>query len=114
VNLCFGQDNVADGFYPFGRGDMLEIAFLAAHAAHLTSAVDLQFVLDAVTSAPARVWGESGHSLREGARADLVLFRSNRWEDVLREQQPPYLVFSKGRLVAKTTVSTEIGGHVCA
>ena len=36
-NVAFGQDCVDDGFYPFGRGDMLEVALLAAHANHLTT-----------------------------------------------------------------------------
>ena len=38
VNVAFGQDCVQDGFYPFGRGDMLEVALISAHAAHLATA----------------------------------------------------------------------------
>ena len=37
VNVLFGQDCVKDGFYPFGRGSMLEVALISAHAAHLTT-----------------------------------------------------------------------------
>ena len=37
VGVAFGQDCVQDGFYPFGRGDMLEVALVSAHAAHLTT-----------------------------------------------------------------------------
>ena len=36
VNVSFGQDCVCDTFYPFGRDDPLEIAFLMAHAAHMS------------------------------------------------------------------------------
>ena len=35
VPVAFGQDCVQDGFYPFGRGDLLEVALISAHAAHL-------------------------------------------------------------------------------
>src|SRR5438128_1348118 len=37
VNVLFGQDCIKDGFYPFGRGSMLEVALISAHATHLTS-----------------------------------------------------------------------------
>src|SRR5256885_5598723 len=41
VNVLFGQDCVKDGFYPFGRGSMLEVALISAHAADLTNKSDL-------------------------------------------------------------------------
>ena len=31
VNVCLGQDDISDAYYPFGRNNMLEVAFLAAH-----------------------------------------------------------------------------------
>ncbi|MBI4277466.1 MAG: amidohydrolase family protein [Armatimonadetes bacterium] len=109
VNLCFGQDNVSDGFCPFGRGDMLEIAFLAAHAAHLTSRRDLDYALRGVTEAPARVWGLRDYGVRPGVRADLMCFRAASWEEALRLQNPPELVFFKGRPVARSAVTTVVG-----
>ena len=42
VNVLFGQDCVKDGFYPFGRESMLEVALISAHAAHLTTRADLR------------------------------------------------------------------------
>jgi cytosine deaminase len=114
VDVCFGQDNVVDSFYPFGRGDMLEIAFLASHAAHLTSDEELAFVLDAVTEIPARVWGAPPYGLRAGQRADIALFRAGSWADVLRDQRPPELVFFRGRPVARTRTVTELGNDVIA
>ncbi|HLB15133.1 MAG TPA: amidohydrolase family protein, partial [Burkholderiales bacterium] len=29
VNVCLGQDDISDAYYPFGRNSMLEVAFLA-------------------------------------------------------------------------------------
>lgn len=109
VNVCLGQDNVCDGFYPFGRGSMLEVAFLGAHAAHLTGGDDLAYLLETVTSAPARAWRDSGYGLREGCPADLNLFRAPSWVEALRLQRPPELVFFKGRPVASTAVSGSVG-----
>jgi cytosine deaminase len=102
VNVCLGQDNVCDGFYPFGRGSMLEVAFLGAHAAHLTAGDDLVYLLETVTSRPARAWRDSAYGLRVGSPADLNLFRAPSWVEALRLQRPPELVFFKGRPVAST------------
>ncbi len=110
VNVCLGQDNVCDGFYPFGRGSMLEVAFLGAHAAHLTGGDGLAYLLETVTSAPARAWRDAGYGLRAGCAADLNLFQAPSWVEALRLQRPPELVFFEGRLVASTAVSTSIGG----
>jgi len=109
VNVCLGQDNVCDGFYPFGRGSMLEVAFLGAHAAHLTRGADLAYLLETVTSAPARAWPDTEYGLHVGARADLNLFRAPSWVEVVRLQRPPELVFFKGRPVASTAVSGTVG-----
>lgn len=97
VPLCVGGDNVSDLFYPFGRGDMLETALLAAHAAHLTGADDLGFLLDAVTTTPARVWGAEPYGLVPGAPSDLVLYAAASWREALRRQESPTRVFVAGR-----------------
>lgn len=109
VNVCFGQDNVVDPFYPFGGGDMLQVAFLGCHAAHLTGHEDLQFALACVTDAPARVWRAEPYGLSQGARADLALYRADSWAAVLRAQRPPELVLFRGRPVARTLTSTTVG-----
>lgn len=119
VNLCFGQDNVCDGFYPFGRGSMLEVAFLGAHAAHLTAADDMPYVLDSVTTAAARAARMPDYGLRAGSRADLNLFRAPSWIEVLRLQRPPELVFFNGAPVAYSKTDAAVGlreavGHVAA
>jgi cytosine deaminase len=111
VNVAFGQDCVSDAFTPFGRGDMLEVASISAHAAHLTTYDELNVVLEAVTSAPARSWrlGE-GYGAHRGARADLQLFAASTWPEVLRRQEPPTHVWHSGRLVARTTIDRQLFG----
>lgn len=108
VNVAFGQDCVLDGFYPFGRGDMLEVALISAHATHLSSRADLDFALRAVTEGPARSWRLADYGIRAGARADLQLYSSPSWPEALRLQEPPERVWSGGREVARTTVSREL------
>jgi len=106
VNVLFGQDCVKDGFYPFGRGSMLEVALISAHAAHLTSKDDLAYALEAVTKAPAISWRLEDYGLRRRARADLQLLPVPSWEEAMRLQPPPEKVWFRGRLVAENSVSS--------
>jgi cytosine deaminase len=111
VNVMFGQDCVADGFYPFGRGDMLEVALISAHAAHLTTQAELMATLAAVTDAPARAWRVGrAYGVERGARADLQLYAASTWPEVMRLQDPPSYVWHSGRLVARTTISRDLFG----
>ena len=108
VNVLFGQDCVKDGFYPFGRGSMLEVALISAHAAHLTSKDDLAYALEAVTKAPAISWRLEDYGLRRGARADLQILPVPSWPEALRLQPPPEKVWFGGRLVAENSVSSVV------
>jgi cytosine deaminase len=109
VNVTFGQDCVADGFYPFGRGDMLEVALVSAHATHLTSAREQRAVLDAVTAAPALAWRLGDiYGIHPGAAADLQLYEADSWNEVLRLQEPPRAVWHGGRLVASTSITRRL------
>lgn len=108
VNVLFGQDCVNDGFYPFGRGSMLEVALISAHAAHLTTQADLDFDLRAVTEAPAQAMRLMDYGLRAGARADLQLYTAATWPEALRLQAPPEKVWFRGRLVAENSVRSNL------
>ena len=108
INVLFGQDCVKDGFYPFGRGSMLEVALISAHGAHLTTRSDLAFALRAVTEAPALAMRLDGYGLRRGARADIQLLPASSWEEALRLQVPPEMVWFGGRLVAENSVRSEL------
>src|SRR2546421_7078594 len=106
VNVLFGQDCVKDAFYPFGRGSMLEVALIAAHAAHLTNKSDLDFALRAVTHAPAQAMRLLDYGLLPGARADLQLLPVTSWPAAKRLQPAPEEVWFGGRLVAENSVSS--------
>jgi cytosine/creatinine deaminase len=109
VPVAFGQDCVQDGFYPFGRGDLLEVALVSAHAAHLTTAAEQLQALAGVTTAPATAWrlGDT-YGVHAGARADLQLYAADSWAEVLRLQDPPRQVWFRGRPVARTTVTRQL------
>lgn len=109
VPVAFGQDCVQDGFYPFGRGDLLEVALVSAHAAHLTTVEEQLDALAAVTTVPAAAWRlGTAYGVAPGAFADLQLYVAPTWPDVLRLQDPPRAVWFRGRQVAATTVTREL------
>jgi cytosine deaminase len=108
VNLAFGQDCVRDGFYPFGRGDLLEVALIACHSAHLSTRADMAFALRALTEAPAKAWKLDDYGIRAGARADLQLLAAPSWEEALRLQRPPERVWFRGREVARSSFSQQL------
>jgi cytosine deaminase len=109
VPVAFGQDCVQDGFYPFGRGDLLEVALISAHAAQLSTAAELHQALAAVTSVPAAAWHLGvNYGVAAGALADLQLYAATSWPEVLRLQNPPRQVWFRGRSVARTTVTREL------
>jgi cytosine deaminase len=110
VPVAFGQDCVQDGFYPFGRGDLLEVALISAHTAHLTTLDEQLAALTAVTTTPARAFLGPGpaYGVVAGARADLQLYGGGSWPEVLRLQDPPLRVWHRGREVARTSVVREL------
>jgi len=109
VPVAFGQDCVHDGFYPFGRGDLLEVALISAHATHLATDGELRLALSAVTDAPAQMWHLDGaYGVAPGARADLQLYAADSWREALRQQDSPQAVWYRGRLVATTTVTRQL------
>jgi len=94
INVCLGQDDISDAYYPFGRNNMLEVAFLAAHLLWMTAREDLEALYDMITIAPARAI-----NIEDGASAHLVVLDQRDVVDVLRFHAPPRCVISHGRVV---------------
>jgi len=81
VRVCFGTDNVADTFYPYGGYDLLDTFEKAVVLAHLKAP---QGWLDAVTTAPAAAMGlGQGDPFSVGAPADWVLFDARDMAELL-------------------------------
>jgi cytosine/creatinine deaminase len=89
VPVRCGTDNVRDWFFPFGDGDMLEAALLAAIAAHLD---DPMVLVGAICD------GRS--AIAEGDVADLVLVPASSLDDALARRPAERRVFKSGRQVA--------------
>ncbi|TAM84941.1 MAG: cytosine deaminase [Jatrophihabitans sp.] len=98
--VALGQDDIEDAYYPFGRNNMLEVAFLAAHLLDFRTAADQRRLIEMVTTLAASAMGLTGHRIAVGNAADLCLQHAGRVVDVLRDHAAPRLVISRGRVVS--------------
>jgi cytosine deaminase len=106
--VALGQDDIEDAFYPFGRHNLVEVAFLAAHALEAVDTAGIDLVYDAVTTTAATVLGVTGHCLAEGGHADLVVHHQRTLRSVLAHHDAPAYVVASGRVVATSTTSTTL------
>ena len=108
LDVALGQDDIEDAYYPFGRHNMLEVAFLAAHLLQFLTGPDQVRLVELVTDRAARVLGLPGAGIVEGAAADLCVHDSERVVDLLREHAAPRQVIRAGRVVAETQTHTRL------
>ncbi len=96
VRIALGQDDIADAYYPFGRNNMLEVAFLAAHLMWMTSREELEVIYDLITTNAAEALSIPNYGLKEGCSADLVVLNATSvWEAIWNHEAPQH-VFKNG------------------
>ena len=99
VLVCLGQDDISDAYYPYGRNNMLEVAFLASHLLWMTTAEEMETLYDMITVKAFQAMGLHGHEISTGAPADLVVLDQGTVLDAFRYHAAPVDVISHGRLV---------------
>jgi cytosine deaminase len=102
VLVCLGQDDISDAYYPYGRNNALEVAFLASHLLWMTTRDDMERLYDMITLDAARAIGLRDHRLVVGAPADLVVLDAPDVLEALREHAPPRYVIRQGRLLVES------------
>ena len=107
VNVCLGQDDISDSYYPFGRNNMLEVAFLAAHLLWMTTRPEMETLYDMVTTRAARAINIH-HKLEVGSAANLVVLEAPNVLEALREHAAPLAVISHGKLVDHETIPVQV------
>jgi len=106
VNVSFGQDNLRDMFYPFGRDDPLELALLTAHAAHMSQPDEIEAVFAMATVNGARVLGLSDYGTDPGCAGDLVVLDARSAAEAITGKTDRIYVIKRGRVVAETITRT--------
>lgn len=102
VTVAFGHDCVMDPWYSFGSADMLEVAHVGLHVAHMTSLEGIQSCYDAVTSQPAKILGLEHYGIEPGCYADLVLLQASDPFEAIRLKATRLLVMRRGKIIAQT------------
>jgi cytosine deaminase len=106
VNVCLGQDDISDGYYPFGQNNMLEVAFLAAHLLWMTTSRELETLYDMITSNAASAMNIQEHSLKLGSPANFVELNVPNVLEALREHRAPLCLISHGKMVDRARMET--------
>ena len=104
ITVCAASDNVADPFNPFGAYDLLQIANLNAHVAHMAGAGEIIASLGMVTEQPAHVMGLAAYGIRPGASADFVVVDAPSRRAAVTTIAPRLGVFKRGQLVVRTVI----------
>jgi len=106
VNVSFGQDCVSDAFYPFGRADMLEVALITAHAAHLTMPDEIETVFRMMTHNAARTLGvEKEYGIEVEKPANLVVLDAPSAREAIRLQPRRRWVIRRGKILAEPSAA---------
>ena len=99
VLVSLGQDDISDAYYPFGRNNMLEIAFLASHLLWMTTREEINRLYDLITVDAARSINVPNFKLEVGAPAHLVVLHQPNELEALRYHMQPAHVISYGKPV---------------
>ena len=102
LTVAFGHDCVMDPWYSLGSGDMLEVAAMAVHVAHMTGLDAMRRCFDAVTVNPARLLGLEGYGLAPGDHADMVLLEAQDPIEAIRTRAARLAVVRRGRVIARS------------
>jgi len=99
ILVCLGQDDISDAYYPYGRNNMLEVAFLVSHLLWMTTRQEMETLYGMVTKSAARCIGIESFEIKVGSPANLVVLDEPNVLEALRSHQAPKWVVSHGKLV---------------
>lgn len=102
VPVAMAQDCVLDPWYPLGQADLLDIAWLGAHACHLTDPAGLRACFAAVTDVPAEILGLGQRKFAPGKPASFVLLDARDPVEAIRTRPVRTAVIRNGRVLART------------
>src|SRR5262249_56875007 len=97
VTVAAATNNILNAFTPMGTGDLALMGYLVAAAGHMGTERDVADVLAMLTVNPARLLRLADYGLHVGARADLVLWETERPDEVVTTMAPRRLVIKAGQ-----------------
>jgi cytosine deaminase len=104
--VCLGMDDISDAYYPYGRNNLLEVAFVVSHLLWMTTHEEMETLYDMITTKAAKAIGLQNFRLEVGAPANLVVLNQPNVLEALRNHEPPIYVIKDGRLVDQKLVES--------
>jgi cytosine deaminase len=98
VTVALGQDDIDDAYYPYGRCNMLEVAFLASHLLWMMSRQDRETLYDMITLNAAKAMRINDYGLAPGNGANLVVLDAQNLRDALAYHSAPLYVIKRGEI----------------
>ncbi len=109
VSVGLSSNNVRNAFTPFGNADPMDVALFMAQVGHMGSPDDFRRLLHTITYDNARIVGiDEGYGIKVGDRADLVVLDATDPSTALLDRAVRTAVVKGGRVVARTTKTTEL------
>lgn len=108
VNVSFGQDCIKDTFYPYGSADMMQVALISAHAAHMSLPHEIETIFDMATVRAAQALRIKNYGIELGNTANIVIINCTNILDAIRLQPERRFVIKNGHVIAKTECKKEI------
>ena len=102
ISVALGQDDISDAYYPFGRNNMLEVAFLAAHLMWMTTFEEIDILYDLITTNAAKALGIENFELAVGNPANIVVLGVASTVKALWSHEAPVAVIKAGKNITTT------------
>ena len=101
VTVALAQDDVYDAYYPYGRCNMLEVAFLAGHLMWMMTREDREVLYNMITVNPAKIMKLVDYGLAPGKVANLVILNAEDSREALASHSEPLTVIRNGSVNAR-------------
>lgn len=109
VNVAYSSNNIRNAYTPFGKADPLQIGNLLAHLVQYGTPDQQRKILKMSTHNAARAVGlADDYGLAVGKPADFMILDTLSIGDAILDMPARSWVFKRGRVVARTNVTTTI------
>ena len=102
LTVAFGHDCVLDPWYPLGSQDMLEVAHMGLHIAHMTGIEDMKKCYKAVTSNAAKILRLDNYGLQPGCKGDMIILQCKSPVEAIRLKPARLFVIKNGEIISST------------
>ena len=98
VTVAAATNNVRNAFTPVGNANLALMGFLLTVGAHMGTVAEQAEVLKMLTEYPARLLRLATHGLAVGCQADLVVWDTQRADEIAATLASPRFVVKRGRV----------------